>query len=261
MVGALLLAVGAATQNPSQFDSDAETQIFAALNRSRVEAGVPALKLDPKLREAARRHSLLLARRHVLSHQFSGEATLTERLRSAGIFFTAAAENVGMNTAVGDVNDMFLRSPGHRANMLNGAYSSVGIGVVHAGPAYWVTEDFARLTPQLSSEQAEDETAAAFEAKWKESHSAALKRVTVPSLRGFACKTAQAGGKLQAASVIYGDRPARQLFAYSTADPSSLAPQASLSLSTLQASAYAVAACTPQDWGSDGQFWIVLALF
>ncbi len=257
----LLLAIASAAQNASQFDADAEAQVFAALNQSRAEAGVPPLKFDGKLQEAARRHSLLLAKRHVLSHQFPGEPGLADRFRAVGLLFTAAAENVGMNTELSDVNDMFLRSPGHRANMLNAAYDAGGVGVVHLGSSYWITEDFAKLTPELSADKAEDEAAAAFETRWKHDHPTTIKRVGISSLRAFACKTARSGGKLQGASVTYDNQPARQLFAYSTEAPSSLAPQVDANLGGVQATTYAVAACTPQEWGSDGQFWMVLALF
>lgn len=261
LLGILLLAAGLAGQSTSEFDADVEAQIFTALNQSRAEAGVPPLKLDPKLRDAARQHSLLLAKRHVLSHQFPGEPPLAERLRSAGLFFTAAAENVGMNTEVSDVNDMFLRSPGHRENMLNATYDAAGIGVVHIGSSYWITEDFSKLTPELSADKAEDDAAAAFEAWWKQTRPTPLKRVTVPSLRAFACNNARAGGKLQGASIMYGDNPAHHIFAYSTADPSAVAPQVDANMHAMQATAFAIAACTPQDWGSNGQFWIVLAIF
>ena len=210
----LLLTVCLAAQNPSRFETDAEAGIFAALNQSRAEAGVPPLKLDPKLTDAARKHSLLLAKRHVLSHQFPGEPELTERLRAVSLIFTAAAENVGMNTELSDVNDMFFRSPGHRANMLNAAYDALGIGVVHVGPSYWITEDFAKLTPSLSSQQAEDQAAASFESKWKMNHSMTPKRLTVEALRTFACETAKSGGKLRRSSFSYEGKPAQEVVAW-----------------------------------------------
>jgi len=260
-IAVLLFAIASAAQDASKFDADAEAQIFAAINRSRTEAGVPALKADPKLQEAARRHSLLLAKHHVLSHQFPGEPALTDRVRAVGLFFTAAAENVGMNTELRDVNDMFLRSPGHRTNMLNPAYDAAAVGVLHLGSSYWITEDFAKLTPALAADKAEDDAAAAFENRWKQDHPATIKRVRITNFQAFACKTARSGGKLQAASVTYDNKPVRQIFAYSTAAPSTLAPQVNANVSGVQASTYAVAACTPQEWGSDGQFWIVLALF
>ncbi len=257
----MLLAALLPAQDSSAFDADAEAQIFAALNQSRVEAGVPALKVDPKLAGAARRHALMLAKRHVLSHQFPGEPPLTERLRSAGLIFTAAAENVGMNTEVNDVNNMFMRSPGHRANMVNAAYDAVGIGVVHIGPDYWVTEDFAKLTPSLSAQQAEDEAAGSFESKWTATHSLAPKRVTVEALRTFACETAKSGGRLHRAGFTHEGKPAQEVVGFSTPDPSALSPQVDAAMQNTHISAYAVGACTPAQSGDPGQFWIVMALF
>ncbi len=216
-----LLATGAAVQAQVVSDSEAEARIFAELNHSREEAGKPPLTLDPKLTQAARNHSELLVKHQALSHQFPGESTLEERLRSVGLFFTDAAENVGLNSQLSDVNSMFLRSPGHRANMLNAVYDAVGIGVVQSGRDFWVTEDFAKLTPNLSAEQAEDQAAAALEARWKVAHAVPIKRVSLPALRSYACKVAQAGGKLQT-TFTYEDRPAKEIVGFSTPDPSSL---------------------------------------
>jgi hypothetical protein len=257
----LLLTMSLAAQNASVFDADAEAQIFAELNQSRAEAGVPALKLDPKLTDAARRHALMLAKRHVLSHQFPGEPPLTERLRSAGLTFTEAAENVGMNTELSDINNMFMRSPGHRTNMLNAAYDAVGIGVVHMGPSYWVTEDFAKLTPSLSAQQAEDEAAASFESRWTATHSPAPKRVTVEALRTFACETAKSGGKLHRAGFTSEGKPAQEVVGFSTPDPSAPSAQVDSVMQNTHINAYAIGACTPAQSGDGGQFWIVMAFF
>ena len=257
----LLLAVSLAAQSVSAFDADGEAQILADLNQSRADVRLPALKLDPKLTDAARRHALLLSKRHVLSHQFPGEAPLMERLRSTGAILTAAAENVGMNTELDDVNSMFMRSPGHRANMLNAAYDAIGIGVVHVGSSYWVTEDFAKLTPSLSAQQAEDEAAAIFESKWKTAHLRVPKRVTVESLRTFACDTAKSHGKLHKTNVSYEGMLAQQILGFSTPDPAALLMQADSAMQNTHVTAYAIGACTPEQSGDPGQFWIVMAFF
>ncbi len=257
----LLLACSLAAQNAAVFDAEGEARILADLNQSRIEAGVPPLRLDPKLTEAARRHSVLLSKRHVLSHQFPGELSLTERLHSAGLIFTAAAENVGMNTELSDVNNMFMRSPGHRANMLNAAYDAVGIGVVHLGLSYWVTEDFARLTPSLSAQQAEDEAAASIESRWKSAHPDVLKRVTVEGLRTSACETAKSGGRIRATRFSYEGKMAQEVVGFSTPNPSALAQPIDSIMRNPNLSAYAVGACTPQQSGDGGQFWILMAFF
>jgi hypothetical protein len=261
LLGVLLAAYGLAAESAAVFEANAEAQILAELNQSRAEAGAPALKLDAKLTDAARHHSLLLANRHVLSHQFPNEPALSTRLRNAGAIFTTAAENVGMNTELSDVNAMFLRSPGHRINMLNPDYDAVGIGVVHQGAAYWITEDFARLTPALSARQAEDEAAAALEAKWKTSQGSAPRRVVMEELRAAACQAARSGGKIRRTGFTFEGKPAQEVIGFSSPDPAALPSQVGAVIKGAHIGAYAVGACTPDHSGELGQFWVVMAFF
>jgi len=257
----LTFVAGSGSAQTTGFDPAAEERVFGQLNQSRAEAGLPPLKFDPKLRDAARRHSLLLLQHQAMSHQFPGETPLMERLHSTGLFFTEAAENVGMNTELYDINAAFLRSPGHRTNMLSAAYDAVGIGVVRTATAYWVTEDFAKLTPALSTEQAEDKAAAALQAQWKRSRGLPLTRVSLPSLRSLACAAGRTGGKLPQTTVTNKDQVAQQLALYSTPDPSLLARQVESVLERAHVTSYAVGACTPAESGNYGQFWILMAFF
>ena len=56
-----------------------------------------------------------------------------------------AAENVGMNSSPSPVSMVasFMDSPPHRANILNPAYTSIGVGAYRdARGVWWVTQDF-----------------------------------------------------------------------------------------------------------------------
>jgi hypothetical protein len=256
----MLARIAGLAQNAGGFNSQVEAKVFAELNQAREEAGAPPLRLDANLTEAARRHSLLLEQNQKLSHQFPGEPALSARLRAAGVYFTQSAENAGVNSDPDNITAMFVASPGHRVNMLNPAYNSVGIGVVQSGRSYWVTEDFAEEMPPVSSDEAAAEAAAAFEAKWSRMHPEPLKRVRVAGLHSMACGTA-AGGKLQGKPVSLGTQQARQVFAFSTAKPSLLSPQVDTALDVPHLQMYAVAACTPQESGDNGHFWILMAFF
>jgi hypothetical protein len=263
-VGVVLLLAFVAAAGSDQttgFAPTAEERVLLELNQSRAEAGLPALKFDAKLQDAARRHSLLQQQHEQIAHQFSGEPPLMERLHATGLFFTDAAENVGMNTELYDINAAFLRSPGHRANMLSAAYDAVGIGIVRTASAYWVTEDFAKLTPALSAQQAEDMAAVALQTEWKRSHALPMKRVSVQGLRSTACYAAHNEGKLQPSSVTFAGQPAQQLAAFSTPDPSALTHRIDTVLQNTHVSAYAVAVCTPEQSGDYGQFWVVIGFF
>jgi uncharacterized protein YkwD len=64
-------------------------------------------------------------------------------LERAGITsWRSCGENVGYGGDVNQVHAAFMASASHRANILNPAYSQVGIGVVHSGERVWVTIDF-----------------------------------------------------------------------------------------------------------------------
>ncbi len=250
----------ALAQSTGEFDSDVESKVFAELNEARAQAGAPPLNLDRKLTEAARKHSKLLNENQKLSHQFAGEPSLSARLRSAGVYFVESAENAGVNSDPDNITAMFLASSGHRANMLNPAYNSVGIGVVQSGRSYWVTEDFAKETPSLSPDEAAREAARAFESKWNAIHAEPLRRANIAALHAMACETATQG-KLQRKPVVLGQQQARRIIAFSTPVPSELSRQVDTALDMPRLQTYAVAACTPQESGDNGHFWILMAFF
>src|SRR5947209_5563361 len=65
----------------------AEQQIFNLANEARENAGVEPLQWNEQAAEAARVHAKLLAQNQALSHQFSGEQALRERLGATGLRF------------------------------------------------------------------------------------------------------------------------------------------------------------------------------
>jgi hypothetical protein len=133
--------------------SPAEKRVFEQLNQEREKAGLPALEWNDLAAEAARRHATLLAGNGKLSHQFSGEPSLPERLGATGVRFTLAAENVALTDDVEDVHPALMNSPGHRANMLGPSYTAVGIGVIEEKGRFYVTQDFILRVPVYSEEQ------------------------------------------------------------------------------------------------------------
>lgn len=124
-----------------------ESDTMAQVNRVRARAGCPALRVDSGLRSAARRHSALMARQRTLSHRLPGEASLQRRIASAGY---AGATMLGEVIAYGprsayDVVRTWLRSPPHRAILLDCRFRQVGAGLVVDGAGrYWWTVDVGR---------------------------------------------------------------------------------------------------------------------
>jgi uncharacterized protein YkwD len=57
--------------------------------------------------------------------------------------WTALGENVGVGGSVDQLESMFEASSAHRANLVNGAYNQIGVGVARGGDGQlYVTEFF-----------------------------------------------------------------------------------------------------------------------
>jgi uncharacterized protein YkwD len=145
VAAAIALVVAAPAQAATL--SPAERSLLQEINRVRAAHGAPPLRVDDRLQRAARAHSVDMMRRGYFSHgDFSG------RLMRFGVRGTAMAENIGMGsgsygTARGLVQ-MWLNSPGHRANMLNPTFRRIGVGVATGtfqgyGGSRVATTDFA----------------------------------------------------------------------------------------------------------------------
>ena len=108
------------------------------LNDIRRQVGLQALTTSPVLNKAAQRQAELLARTGQLSHTAGG--SLRSRVGAAG-FRGVAGENLGRGQAtVSQVIIDWMKSPGHRANILRPNYSCFGIGQSRDQGAriYWV---------------------------------------------------------------------------------------------------------------------------
>src|SRR5690349_7226806 len=74
--------------------STAEKQLFDLINHEREKARLSKLEWSDRLAQAALAHSKLLAENRDLSHQFSSEPNLQERVGAIGLRFNSVAENV-----------------------------------------------------------------------------------------------------------------------------------------------------------------------
>lgn len=141
---ALLVVLVAATSGlgaltataPAGASGDAEAR-FAAL-ASGARGGAPH-RVAPDLVEVARRHSARMAARDHLHHN----PNLTSEVQS----WSAVAENVGVGFDVDSIHRAFMDSPSHRANIVDGRYTEIGVGVVQgADGRLWVTQVFRQPT-------------------------------------------------------------------------------------------------------------------
>jgi uncharacterized protein YkwD len=124
--------------------SAAERQLFAGVNRARKAQGLAGLKWDEALAAAARRHAGLMALHNSAEHAYTGEPSLASRATQAGAHFVWLAENVIQGPGLQTIQDEFLKSPNHRANILDAEMNSMGVGVVERGGQLFVVEDFSK---------------------------------------------------------------------------------------------------------------------
>ncbi len=125
--------------------------ILEQVNAARARAGARALLEDPALQRAAQRYAQELARRGELDHDspVPGRRTFRDRLAAEGAQPHMAGENLALltETARGlppHVVKLWLRSPGHRYNLLDPRFTRTGIGVWLAPESVWyVTEEYA----------------------------------------------------------------------------------------------------------------------
>lgn len=123
-----------------------EGRVLRLTNRKRAAHHCPALRPDAALREAARRHSVAMGLAGTMSHQLSGEARFSKRITRAGyVDWRLVAENVASGfTSPKAVVRAWMRSPSHRANLLNCELRDLGVGVTRQDGRLWWTQDFGR---------------------------------------------------------------------------------------------------------------------
>lgn len=119
-------------------------QVLLLVNQERAKVGCRALSANASLQRAAQGHSTDMATNDYFSHTSLDGRTFADRIRAAGYVGSLLAENIaaGQPTA-STVMAGWMSSPGHRANILNCAYTSLGVGLARGGTyGYYWTQDF-----------------------------------------------------------------------------------------------------------------------
>ena len=119
---------------------------FSLVNQDRAANGVGALAYSGSLGRVAQYRAQDMLNRDYFSHYdpSTGQLAFLELFHMWGIGYSTAGENIAWSTnpSMVQINVMFMNSPEHRANILNGAYHRVGIGVASNGAKTMVVEVF-----------------------------------------------------------------------------------------------------------------------
>jgi len=122
----------------------AERELFSSANQARRAQGLAPLRWNDSLAAAARRHAEVMADRGSAQHGFEGEPSLSARAKQAGAHFSWLSENVTQGPTQGFIHSQFMKSPPHRANILDRDMDSIGVGVVEKGGQLFAVEDFSQ---------------------------------------------------------------------------------------------------------------------
>jgi len=152
------------TPSPAPVSSDAlsadEQEFISLINSERTSRGLNALTVDPLLVVTARAHSREMCDLNYFNHHSptpglispmdrylnelkeTGGTTPDYLLVGENIFYCSIYNSV-YNAEYG--HRALMASPGHRANILDGRFTKIGLGVYHNSRGeFWVTQMFSK---------------------------------------------------------------------------------------------------------------------
>jgi uncharacterized protein YkwD len=118
------------------------TATLCLLNEQRNMHGLHKLTSSRRLRHVASRYARLMVRHTFFAHQSPGGSTPLSRIRRTTYLTDARFWTVGENLAWGTgtlatprmIMRAWMHSPEHRANILNGRYREIGVGIAYGAP-------------------------------------------------------------------------------------------------------------------------------
>ena len=139
LISGSVIALLASAWAPAQAGSRSpnyRARLLRLVNDARAHHGMQRVDMNLELSRYAKRHSDEMADRRRLFH--------TNDLYSRVRAYRASAwgENVGVGGTVRRVFRAFMRSDGHRRNILDRRFRKTGIGVVKRGGRVWITQIF-----------------------------------------------------------------------------------------------------------------------
>jgi uncharacterized protein YkwD len=119
----------------------AEADFVAHINGLRSSKGLGRLVVDDELTAIARRWAASMAKADEISHNPNFSKSVRSDWEKLG-------ENVGVGMTVGKLHDAFVASPGHYRNLVDPAFTYVGVGVVVGREgALFTAHQFMQLRP------------------------------------------------------------------------------------------------------------------
>ncbi|MGE0784800.1 MAG: CAP domain-containing protein [Sandaracinaceae bacterium] len=129
---------------PTGCGSADELRVIELANQARAMNGAGMVTCDEDMSRAARLHSQDMCQQGYFSHDSLDGRSPFDRMRDEGVTFGAAGENIAQGQRGPDeVHDAWMNSSGHRANILNGSFRRIGVGLDECNGRYYWTQNFA----------------------------------------------------------------------------------------------------------------------
>ncbi|GAA3461759.1 uncharacterized protein YkwD [Saccharothrix longispora] len=130
----------APTTTTTEVAASPEAEVVALVNDARELAGCTPLTVDERVVRAARDHTTDMADRDYFSHTTPEGVDFAQRMRSAG-HPNPGGENIAKGQRSAEqVMTAWMNSDGHRRNILNCGFTTIGVGLDTRG-WYW-TQNF-----------------------------------------------------------------------------------------------------------------------
>lgn len=112
--------------------TDEEEELLKLINEQRAAYGLSALKIDSELQRVAKIKVQDLVDNNYFSHNSPTYGSPFDMMKSFGITYKAAGENIAGNSTLKGAVTAWMNSQGHRENILSNAYNYTGIGIVES---------------------------------------------------------------------------------------------------------------------------------
>lgn len=131
------------TANSSNALISSENTMIDLINSERQKNSLPKLKLDLEVTKVARVKSQDMVDNDYFSHYSPNYGSPFEMMKSFGIKYVYAGENLAGNQAVESAHKALMNSSGHRKNILNPDFTHIGIGIKNSDKyGYMFTQMF-----------------------------------------------------------------------------------------------------------------------
>ncbi len=123
--------------------SQDEAEVVRLVNIERQKAGLGPLKASSQLSDVARMKSKDMAENNYFSHTSPTYGSPFDMMKQFGITYRTAGENIAKGyLSPSSVMNGWMNSSGHRANILNESFGTIGVGAYQVGSTIYWTQMF-----------------------------------------------------------------------------------------------------------------------